>query len=105
VRVKSEEEVVWAEFFFQVRKTVVQEMASSVSSSRIRNLRAAQNTFRMRSEEAVRTARLAQDLIDEEELELKEQEAAEDAKLMLQAAKAKAELMLQAAKAKAELML
>jgi hypothetical protein len=44
----------------------------------------------------VQTARLAQDLIDEEELELEEQEAAEDAELMRQAAKAKKE----AAKAK-----
>jgi hypothetical protein len=59
-------------------------MASSVASSRIRNLRAAQNVLRMCSEEAVQTARLAQDLIDEEERELEEQEAAEDAELILQ---------------------
>jgi hypothetical protein len=51
-------------------------MASSVASSRIRNQRAAQNAFRMHLEEVVRTARLAQDLIDEEELELEAQEAA-----------------------------
>jgi hypothetical protein len=48
-------------------------MASSVASSRIRNQGAAQKlAFRMRSEEVVRTARLAQDLIDEEELEAQE---------------------------------
>jgi hypothetical protein len=49
--------------------------ASSVTSSQIRNLRAAQN-------EAARTARLAQDLIDEEELEVNGQEAADAARLM-----------------------
>ena len=78
-------------------------MVSSVASSRIRNQRAAQIAFRMRSEEVVRTARLAQDLIDEEELELEEQEAAEDAELMLQAAKVEAARLKEAAKAKANM--
>jgi hypothetical protein len=55
--------------------------ASSVASSRIRNLRAAQN-------EAARTARLVQDLIDEEELEVNEQEAADAARLAVKAATA-----------------
>jgi BRCT domain type II-containing protein len=55
--------------------------ASSVASSRTRDLRTAQN-------EGARTARLTQDLIDEEELELNEQEVADAARLMMEGAKA-----------------
>jgi predicted phage tail protein len=80
-------------------------MASSVASSRIRNLRAAQNALRMRSEEAVQTARLAQDLIDEEERELEEPEAAEDNKLILQYKREDTELILQYKREDAELIL
>jgi Asp-tRNA(Asn)/Glu-tRNA(Gln) amidotransferase C subunit len=68
--------------------------ASSVASSRTKNLRIAQN-------EAERIARLAKDVIDEEELELDAQEAAEAAKLVEEAAKVEAARLKEAAKAKA----